>query len=64
MLTYTKTLQSSASIYLSSNNVKPLLGTWTYVRQAAEILEKLKIKKGGGCNQYTTTKDKISEDTV
>jgi len=26
------------SIYLSSNNVKHLLGTYTYARQAAEIL--------------------------
>jgi len=29
-------------IYLSSKNVKPLLGTWTYARQAAGILLKLK----------------------
>ena len=41
-------------IIISSNNVKPLLGTWTYVRQAAEILEKLKIKEGWGMGGFVT----------
>jgi len=40
------------TIYLSSNNVKPLLGTYTYAHQAAGILVKLEI------NHYTTTKKK------
>jgi len=50
------------SIYLSSNNVKPLLGTLTYARHAAGILVKLKLKMWG-CNQYTTIKNKISKST-
>jgi len=45
------------AIYLSSN-----------ARQAVGILVKLKIKKRGGgvgwwCKQYTTTKNKISQNT-
>jgi len=43
-------------VKISSNNVKPLLGTRTYSRQAAAILVKINSKKGCGCNQYITTK--------
>jgi len=50
-------LQLLLAIYLSSN-----------ARQAVGILVKLKIKiRGGGvgwwCKQYTTTKNKISQNT-
>ena len=36
--------KGTQSIYLSSNNDKPLLETKTYARSAAGILIKLKIK--------------------
>ena len=52
---------SPIKIYLSSNNGKPLFGDldkWAGIDTG--ILVKLKIK---GCNQYTTTKNKISENT-
>ena len=55
-LTNKKCSQDYVVNYLSCNNVKPLLGTKTYARQAAGILVKLKIKNEGGCNQYTLTK--------
>jgi len=41
-------VQSICTVDSQERYKKPLLGTLTYARQAAGILVKLNIKKGGG----------------